>query len=88
MNTDMVKTLRDTIQTFSKEKQLDVFKLCRAKDIFYTENKNGVFINLTELTTDQLYELQKHVNYINIQEKQINEVEKQKSEMTKLLSAE
>jgi hypothetical protein len=88
MNNDKIKNLRNTIQSFSKEKQLDVFKLCKSKNIFYSENKNGIFINLTELDAKQLIELDKFVTYINAQEKEIQQMEHEKEKMSQLLGAE
>lgn len=88
MNNDKIKNLRNTIQSFSKEKQLDVFKLCKSKNIFYSENKNGIFINLTELDAKQLIELDKFVTYINAQEKEIQQMEHEKERMSQLLGAE
>lgn len=88
MNNDRIKNLRNTIQSFSKEKQLDVFKLCKSKNIFYSENKNGIFINLTELDAKQLIELDKFVTYINAQEKEIQQMEHEKEKMSQLLGAE
>lgn len=85
MNTDQIKELRNTIHEFSKEKQLEIFKMCKSKDIFYTENKNGVFINLTELTPYQIKELHQYVTYINEQEEEIQNLEKTKQEMSMLL---
>jgi len=85
MNTDQIRELRNTIHEFSKEKQLEIFKMCKSKDIFYTENKNGVFINLTELSPIQLKELSHYVTYINEQEKEIQHLEKTKEEMSSLL---
>jgi hypothetical protein len=85
MNTDEIKELRNTIHEFSKEKQLEIFKMCKSKDIFYTENKNGVFINLTELTPHQIKELHQYVTYINEQEEEIQNLEKTKQEMSMLL---
>ena len=84
MNIDDIKTLRNTIQSFSKEKQLDIFKMCKSSNIFFTENNNGIFINLTELNNIQLLELQKYVNYIVEQETQIEKVEQEKKEMAKI----
>lgn len=84
MNIDEIKVLRNTIQGFSKEKQLDIFKMCKSSNIFFTENNNGIFINLTELNNVQLLELQKYVSYILVQEKQIEKMEKEKEEMTKM----
>ena len=83
-----VKDLRNKIQNFSKDKQIDIFRICKSKGILFTENKNGIFINLTELTNIQLVELTKFVDYIIEQEKNINEVEDEKNEMSKLFVAE
>ena len=88
MNSQDLKKLRDNIEKFSKHKQLEIFKLCRSKDIFFTENNNGVFINLTELPITKLQTIQTYVDYLNKQEEQIEKVEQEKKEMSKLLSSE
>ena len=85
MKNDQIKELRNMIHSFSKEKQLEIFKMCKSKDIFYTENKNGVFINLTELTPNHLKDLHQYVTYINAQEEEIQTIEKTKQEISLLL---
>lgn len=88
MNSDRVKNLRNVIQSFSKEKQLDIFKLCKSKNIFYTENRNGVFINLSELEPQHITEIENFVKYINTQENEIQQIENEKDKISQLLSDE
>ena len=86
MNTEELKDLRNKIHTFSSEKQLEIFKMCKSKDIFYTENSNGIFINMSELTSSQISELKKYVDYITEQEQELELAEKEKKEMTKIFA--
>ena len=44
----------------------------------FTENKNGIFINITNLDDEIITKFQKKIEYINKQEKQLNDVEDEK----------
>ena len=88
MNTNDLKQLRNVIQALSKEKQVHIFKIFDNNNVVYTENNNGIFINLTEVNEIVLYEIKKYLDYINKQEHQIEIVETQKEELSKLLSSQ
>ena len=40
--------LRDKIQALDKFHQIEIFKILKTHNVNYTENRNGIFINMNE----------------------------------------
>jgi hypothetical protein len=81
MNYDFNKIngIRETIENMSKFNQIEILRiLTRHKEVIINENKYGIHINLSDLTNAVLDELLIYVNYVSTQEKELNNVEKQK----------
>lgn len=74
LDTQDILNLRNKITKMSRHDQIEIFKLFRKKKIKYTENKNGIFINLTKLNNKMLLELQNFVDF-SIQNKDTIEKE-------------
>lgn len=73
--------IRDKIDNMNKFNQIEVLRiLTKYNDVILNENKYGVHINLTELKKEVLDELKTYINYVNIQEFSLHEVEKQKED--------
>ena len=85
MEVEDLTQIRNNIQLLDKDKQIEIFKIFKRFNVFYSENKNGIFINLTEVKKDVLIEVQKFIDYINKQEHHIEIVEQQKEEIQKML---
>jgi hypothetical protein len=43
--------------------------------ITHNENQNGIFINLSNVSYEILEKLQKYIDYVNLQESQLNQTE-------------
>ena len=80
-NGERLNALKDSIERLSKAQHIDILRLCNERGIVGTENKNGVFINLTRISEPLIDELEKYLTYINKQEDQLNEVEIQKKDI-------
>lgn len=76
----MITQLRDTIQEMKLDTHRDIFKILKKNDIPYSENTNGIFVNLSELKDQVVEEIQKYIQYIETQEKEIQDIENQKKE--------
>ena len=81
MEVDNLTQIRNEIELLDKDKQVEIFKIFKRFDVFYSENNNGIFINLTEVSSDVLVEVQKFIDYINKQEHHIEIVELQKAKI-------
>ena len=73
--------IRESIENMSKFNQIEVLRiLTNHKDVIINENKYGIHINLSELDPVILEELLVYIKYVNTQEIELNNVEKQKQD--------
>jgi len=72
--------LKEKIENLNKFHQIEVLKLLKSDDTCtLNENKNGIFVNLTGLSDELIFDLNKYLDYVQTQEKQLSEIEKQKN---------
>jgi len=77
---DTLITIRDLIHDMNKYNQIEVLRIMtKYKNITLNENRYGVHINLTDLTTQQITELTMYINYVSMQESTLNYGEQQKN---------
>tara|TARA_B100000073_G_C23659121_1_gene543778 strand:+ start:672 stop:1037 length:366 start_codon:yes stop_codon:yes gene_type:complete len=60
--------LRDKIESFDKPQQLQILRILKNKKLNLNENKNGIFLNLTNLDNDIIKELENFIEHIDNQE--------------------
>jgi len=72
--------LRDNIQSLDKFHQIEIFKIFKAHNVNYTENRNGIFINMNELDKKIIKKLEKYLHYVSTQQTQLDIVEQQKEQ--------
>jgi len=79
-DTEDLISLRDTIEHMSKFNQVEILRILKQHDesVTLNENKYGVHINLSELKKEIIADLKTYIKYVNAQEDNLNEVEKQK----------
>jgi hypothetical protein len=71
--------IRETIESMNKFNQIEVLRIMnKHDDVTLNENKYGVHINLSELQTEIIEELNTYIKYVNTQEIALHQVEKQK----------
>jgi hypothetical protein len=74
-----INSIRESIENMTKFNQVAVLKiLTRHKEVTINENKYGIHINLSELRQNILDELLIYINYVNTQEVELFDIEKQK----------
>ena len=77
-----LQIIKDRIEIMPKHYQLDVARiLLKDNNVSHNENQNGIFINLSNLSSDVIHKLQQYISYVDLQESQINNVEQQKDEL-------
>ena len=80
-----VQDMKERIETMPKHYQIEIGKLLIGQhQIVYNENQNGIFINLSNVSCEILEKLQKYIDYVNLQESQLNQTEQQKDELKDL----
>jgi len=76
-----LNSIREKIEFMPKFNQVEVLRiLSKDTSITLNENKYGTFINLTELPESMIENLKNYINYVNTQEHNLNQLEKQKEE--------
>ena len=76
-----LNNMRESIQNMSKFNQIEVLRILSLhKGVTINENKYGIHINLTEIPTDILNELLVYIKYVNTQELELSQAEKQKED--------
>tara|TARA_Y100000780_G_C13693045_1_gene420324 strand:- start:6163 stop:6441 length:279 start_codon:yes stop_codon:yes gene_type:complete len=81
MNSEQIEkliTLRDKIEKMDKKSHIEILKILKNKDIDYSENKNGIFLNLSTTDNKIIMEIEKYIDYFNKQERLISDVENKK----------
>jgi hypothetical protein len=78
-----LKLLRDEIEKMDSIHQIHIFKILKENQIDFTENSNGVFINMTLLDDATLKQINNFIKYVNLQQKQLESVEDIKAQYQK-----
>lgn len=70
--------MRDSIEKMNKEIHIEILKILKKNKTSFSENGNGVFLNLSELPNSTLLEIEKYINYIKQQQRDFEKIEKEK----------
>ena len=61
-----LKELKDVIAVLEEFQKVEIYKIIKNNDIKYTNNKNGVFINMKLITPRCIEEINNYLKFINI----------------------
>ena len=78
---DLLKSLKERIESTNLFHQIEILRIFNDNSVQINENKNGVFINLTYVDSPILDKVYKYLSYVNKQEDQLNEIEKEKEKI-------
>ena len=73
--------IRENIESLSVFHQKEILRILHNNKVTLCQNKNGVFINLTYVDSSILDKVYKYLSYVNKQEDQLNEIEKEKEKI-------
>ena len=77
-DTNELNNMRKVIEQMSKFNQVEILKIfCKYPDVTVNENKYGIHINLSEINDDIINEINNYIKYVNAQEAQLNNAEKE-----------
>ena len=75
--------IRDKIENLNQIHHIKFFEIIKKYDINYSENRNGIFINMNTINSKILKELSDYILYINKQEDNLKETENIKNDFKK-----
>ena len=76
--TESLKILRDSIEALPIFHQIEILRILYKNHITFSENKNGVFLNLSYVNLDVIHKISEYVTFVQNQESQMCEFEKKK----------
>ncbi len=77
---EQLKILKEKLQYLSKFHQIEVFKILKENKVEYTENRNGIFVNMNALDEPIISLLNEYLNYVEKQQDHLELIEKQKEQ--------
>jgi len=78
MDANALQVLRDGIESMEHVHQLRILEIIKNNNIEYTENSNGIFINMTILPSQLITSIKEYIKYVGLQQQQLDKVEKDK----------
>ena len=75
-----LEKIRNKIEKMEKTYQIDILDIIKKNNVYYTENNNGIFINMNNLTKKVLKEISEYIDYFDKQKIQLDVVEDIKKE--------
>mgnify|MGYP001289580643 CR=1 FL=1 len=70
-----VKLLKDRIEELDMAYQIEIGRILQQNSVILNENKNGIFINLTDVNDEIINKIKDYLQYVDNQEELIENVE-------------
>lgn len=81
MNTQEQTKLKSRIEKLDKIHQIKILDILIKNQIKYSENRNGIFLNMDSLNKKTIQEIIENLEYFQKQEKTLNDIETIKEEL-------
>ena len=78
-----LKQMKERVEALNQHHQIQILKIMTQCNVGMTENKNGSFVNLTNVDDAVISKIIDYLSYVDEQETQLKEIENQKTELTK-----
>ena len=75
---DILSNLRKEINKLVNTQHIEILRILTKHNIHYSENRNGIFVNMILLSDEVINEMNSYIKYIKKQEKQLSKIEKEK----------
>lgn len=78
---DHIISLKNKIERLDRDKQVEIFNNLHKKNIIFSENRNGIFINMNEIPKPIIKELIVYIDYIEKQDALLKTIENEKNQI-------
>jgi len=75
--------LKNQIENIDKIHHVKILNILKNNNIKYSENRNGIFVNMTSFDSQTIDSIEKILSYIKTQEKRLTDIETIKEELSK-----
>jgi hypothetical protein len=76
-----IEKLKKTIEMLSKYHQVEIYSILKKNGISFDENNNGSFINLSQLSQNNIQKLYDYTKYVEKQQKELLKDETEKNRL-------
>ena len=83
MDTAKLVVLKEQIENLDAFHHNKILKILVKNNIKYSENRNGIFVNMNSFNKNTINDIEKTLSYIKNQEKSLQDIEKIKNEINK-----
>jgi hypothetical protein len=83
MDTGKLIVLKELIENLDVFHHNKILKVLVQNNIKYSENRNGIFVNMNSFNEKTIKEIEKTLKYIKSQEKSLQDIETIKNEINK-----
>jgi len=83
MNHEILINIRDEMENMNKIHHLKFLEIIKKYEIQFSENRNGIFINMNTLNENIIKEINDYILYVNKQEENLGKTEKIKDDFQK-----
>lgn len=86
-NTKFLQHMNKQIEKMTKSEHIQILNIIKQDEkVKITENNNGCFVNLNELSNETIESLDKFLKYSQTKEKELKSIEKETCKMENLFS--
>lgn len=86
-NIKRLETINTKIEKLNKKQHIEILRIITKDDkINITENKNGIFINMNEISDEIINKIVEYLNYIETKEKELITIENQKNKLAETMN--
>tara|TARA_B100000989_G_scaffold296029_2_gene278364 strand:+ start:877 stop:1131 length:255 start_codon:yes stop_codon:yes gene_type:complete len=72
-NLNKLKLIKEKIESLDKNELREVLKIVKKYNCKFTENNNGIFINMNKLPDSVIYEMESFLEFSNENNKMLNQ---------------
>ena len=83
MEHEILISLRDKMEKMNNIHHLKFLEIIKNHNIQFSENRNGIFINMNSLNKNIVNEIYIYISYVNKQEETLDQTEKIKNDFQK-----
>ena len=83
MDSGKLIVLKEQIENLDAFHHNKILKILVKNDIRYSENRNGIFVNMNSFNENTIKDIEKTLSYIKNQEKNLQDIENIKDEINK-----
>lgn len=89
INIKKLDQINNHIEKLDKSQHIEILKILKKTEINkITENKNGIFVNMNELSEECIDEISRYLEYIKTKEQDLNLLENEKQNYKTLFNNE